>query len=234
MPVRLDGTTSDFIELSSTGLPSSTSYTVIFWMQVVNANAGTDRSILTYINSGLEHRIWRPTSNNDGVAVDGVSAGNLSANEDQSSWYMWAITSSGTAAGNGNAYSWKVGDADGTYGTASFTPSSFTPASAYIGGTFYSTGRDARFCFVKMWDVALSLAELQSERTQGKIVRTTNVNRYHRLTNAAYTTDESGNSRTVTSSGAVTEGTEPVQWEPAAAPPQFFQYAWPHQLHARR
>jgi hypothetical protein len=215
MPVRLDGTSSDFIELSSSGLPSATAYTIVFFMQVVTANAGVDRQFWTYADSGgavSEHRIWRPSSNNDGVAIAGSSVGSLSGNENETDWYMWAMTSSGTGAGNGNAYSWKVGDPDGTYNTLSFTPSTFTPGRAYIGGTFYNTGRNARFCFVKMWDAALSLAELQAERRQGSPVRTSNVNRYHRLTTAAYTTDESGNGRTVTSNGAATEGTEPVPW----------------------
>lgn len=47
MPVRLDGTTSDFLEMTSTGIWSPASYTVIFWMQVVTANAGVDRQFFT-------------------------------------------------------------------------------------------------------------------------------------------------------------------------------------------
>jgi len=213
MPVRLDGTTSDFIEISATGFPSVTAYTVTFWMQVVTANAGANRTFFTAANGGSEHRIWRPGSNADDIAINGSSVGAFSSNEDESSWYMWALTSAGTGASDGNAYHWKLGDADGTYGSKVFQPTSFTPNEIYIGGTYYSTGRNARFCFVKVWDAALSLAELQAERAQGKPVRTSNVNRYHRLTDAAYTSDESGNGRSVTSNGAATEGTEPVPWE---------------------
>lgn len=232
MPVRLDGTTSDFLELTSTGIWSSTSYTVTFWMQVVNANAGANRTFFSISNAGgSEQRVWRPGSNIDGyIQNPGPVLANMDSNEDESSWHMWAITASGTSAGNGNVYRWKAGDPDGTYGTLSFTPNSFTPVEIYVGGTYYSTGRDARFCFIKAWDQALSLAELQAERASGAPVRTANLNRYHRLLDASDTADYSGNGRTIALNGAVTEGSEPVGWPGL----QFYQYDWPHQLHARR
>lgn len=220
--------------MTATGIWSPVSYTVIFWMQVVTANAGVDRQFFTLADGGgNEHRIWRPSSNLDGYAQNLSAVADMSSHDDESSWNMWAITSSGTGAGNGNVYRWKAGDPDGTYGTLSFTPNTFTPTRAYIGGTFYNTGRDARFCFVKCWDAALSLAELQAERAAGEPVRTSNLNRAHRLSTSADTSDSSGNGRTITLNGAATEGSEPVTYT-AAGPPQFFQYAWPHQLHARR
>jgi hypothetical protein len=234
MPVRLDGTTSDFITIAAASFPSVTAYTITFWMQVVNANAGANRTFYACNDNGTnEQRIWRPASNNDAFAKNYVSDSDLSSNDDETSWHMWALTSSGTSAGNGNVYRWKLGDPDGTYGTMSFTPNSFTPNQVYIGGTYYSVGRDARFCFVKLWDAALSLSELQAERVSGKPQRLTNVNRYHRLDTATDTTDYSGNARSCAIDGAVTEGTEPVNWETLSTP-QFFQYNWPHQLHARR
>jgi hypothetical protein len=233
MPVRLDGTTSDYISLSTPGFPSVTAYTLIFWMQVVNANAGTNRTFYVCAGGGSEQRLWRPASNNDNVAINFVSGLDLSSNDDESSWQMWAFVVAGTGSNQGSAYRWKSGDADGTYGSATFTANAFTPADILLGGTYYSTGRDARLAFVKVWDAALSLAELQAERATGKPVRTTNVNRYHRLETATDTSDGSGNGRTCTIAGAVTEGTEPVLWE-AVSVIQNFQYDWPHQLHARR
>lgn len=234
MPIRLDGTTSSFVTIGATGFPSVTSYTVIFWMQVVTANAGANRTFFKLSNGG-EHRIWRPGGNNDGIAIDGTSVGNISANDDESSWQMWALTSAGTGASDGKLYRWKVGDPDATYGSMTFQPSSgFTANEILLGGTYYATGRNARFCYVKIWDAALSLSELQAERVTGSPVRTSNLNRYHRLETNTDTSDYSGNGRTCVIDGATTEGTEPVDFTASAPSLQFFQYDWPHQLHARR
>lgn len=223
MPVRCDGTTSSYINLTATGAPSPTAYTTLFWMQVVNANAGANRLFFVMSNSGVNHGLWRPSSDNDGVRIDGSAVTDMSGNEDESSWYMWAISASGSGASDGKAYAWKLGDPDGTYLSATFQPSSFTPNEIFVGGTYYATGRDARIAYVKVWDAALSLAELQAERVQGKPVRTTSINRYHRLQTSADTTDYSGNGRSATMTGVSTEGSEPVQWEAAAEGDIFYR-----------
>lgn len=214
MPVRFDGTTTDFLTLTATGAPSTTAFTQIFWMQVVNANAGANRYFSDMFDTGAVNRVslWRPSDNNDEL-VSNASLVDLSANEDESSWQMWALTCSGTGAADLIARRWKAGDPDGTYASVTATGRSFTVAEWYLSGSYFATGRDARICFVKVWDAALSLAELQAERARGVPVRSSNVNRYHRLETGTDTTDYSGNGRACTINSGTTEGTEPVPWD---------------------
>lgn len=220
MPVRV-GAVGDYIRLNATGAPTFTNYTIIWWEQVVTDNAGTDRTsyalqeATTFANM---HRVTRTADDVDRLANDATNAA-LSANLSTTEWVMWAVTCAGTGAGDLKVYAWNASDADGAYESASLAGVAPAAIDFWCLGSNngFSEYRNARYCFPKIWDAVLSLAELQAERVQGKPVRTSNVNRYHRLETNTDTADYSGNSRTATLNGLDTEGTEPVPWEVGAA-----------------
>lgn len=223
MPVRVDAL-ADYIRFyEASGLPTFTNYTVTYWEQVVVDNAGTNRMSYLLQNSsfGAAHKIGRAGDNVDrgyGQGVDATFSSNLSTTE----WVMWAITCQGTGATDLKFYAWNATDADGSYKSCSTTGN--TPSGGISGwcmGSNFGTSefRNARYAYIKVWDAVLTLSELQAERTQGKPVKTSNVNRYHRLLDNTDTTDYSGNSRPVTFNGAITtDGTEPVAWEATTLP----------------
>jgi len=219
MPVQINAL-SDYIRLTATGAPTFTNYSIVFWEQVVTDNAGTNRMsyILTNSSYATIHAIKRASDNVDRLFNDATTA-NLSANASNSAWVMWALTCSGTGGSDLKLYAWDAGDADGAYKSATLTGVGTATIDAWVLGsnTGFSEYRRARYAYIKVWDAALSLAELQAERAQGKPVRTSNVNRYHRLLTTSDTTDYSGNGRTVSFNGGMTtDGTEPVAWETAS------------------
>ena len=215
MPVRIDAV-GDGIALALSGLPTFTSYTVTFWEQVVNDSAGTNRMsyLLQNATYGASHKVARAGDDVDRLYNESAAA-SLSANATTAEWVMWAITCSGTGAGNLIVRAWAASDADGAYLSASLTGMVPTGGVSFwgIGSNQFNEFRDARYCFVKVWNAALSLAELQAERAQGSPVRTSSLNRYHRLQTNTDNSDGSGNGRTASLAGSLTtEGTEPRPW----------------------
>jgi hypothetical protein len=219
MPVRIDSV-SDYIALSTSGAPSFTAFTITFWYQIQVSNAGTDRTLfdIEATGTGTSHRLFVATDNINYLVNDSITLQPFSTQPSESQWVMAAMSCAGTGATDLKAYFWNAADPDAAYSSAQMTGNGSTLNQWSIGGNHgFSEFRNARFCFVKVWGAVLSLAELQAERTQGKPVRTSNVNRYHRLLNNTDTSDGSGNGRTVTFNGTVsTEGTEPVPWELSA------------------
>jgi hypothetical protein len=218
MPVRTDAV-ADFVALSTSGAPSFTAFTITFWYQIQVSNAGTDRTLFAIQNTGFGniHSLF-VGGDNINYLVNASTLQSFGTQPSESQWVMAALSCAGTGATDLKAYFWNAADPDGTYSFAQMPGNGGTLNQWSIGGNHgFSEFRNARFCFVKVWGAVLSLAELQAERTQGKPVRTSNVNRYHRLLNNTDTSDGSGNGRTVTFNGTVaTEGTEPVPWELSA------------------
>lgn len=220
MPVRIPSL-SEYISLSLTGLPTFTNYTITYWEQVVTDNAGTNR--LSYLlqdgSFAAVHKIARAGDNVDRLS-NNASSQALTANASNSAWVMWALTCAGTGATDLKLYTWDATDADGAYESATLTGVGAGSLSAWWLGSngAFSEYRNARYCFVKVWDTVLTLSELQAERTQGKPVKTASVNRYHRLETNSDTTDYSGNGRSLSFGGSpTTDGTEPVPWEATTA-----------------
>ena len=218
MPVRTDAV-ADYVALSTSGAPSFTAFTITFWYQIQVSNAGTDRTLFAIEDTGFGtiHKLFVGGDNINYLA-NNATVQAFGTQPSESQWVMAALSCAGTGATDLKGYFWNAADPDGTYSSAQMTGNGGTLNKWSIGGNHgFSEFRNARFCFVKVWGAVLSLAELQAERTQGKPVRTSNVNRYHRLLNNTDTSDGSGNGRTVTFNGTVTtEGTEPVPWELSA------------------
>lgn len=217
MPVRLAAASAG-IRFGTAGKPAG-AFTLTFLQQVATPNDSTSRTIFFAERDASPYATIRLTTSganlNELTGFEG-SAASLSPPPNEADWYMWALVSNGTGAGSVKAYAWKVGDSDGTYSQATSTNSTTgVLGSALWGlGAYGTEYRNARYCFAKIWDAALTLSELQLERRQGKPVRTANLNRYHRLATNTDTSDGSGNGRVLSFTGTVnTEGAEPIPWE---------------------
>lgn len=217
MPVRFPASGSG-IRLGTTGKPS-TAGTVIWWQRVMTANDNTSRTIFFAERDAAPYAVIRvATSGINNNIVEGFQGlqVSLSPQPNQTDWYMWALVWNGTGTGSVRLYTWRVGDADGTYGFAESTNSTTGDIGSAIWGfgNFGGEYRNAQYCFVKIWSEALTLSQLQAERVKGKPVRLTNLNRVHRLLTNTDTSDDTGNGRVLTFNGTVdTEGTEPVPWD---------------------
>lgn len=218
MTMRFNGS-GDGVRFSTSSAPSMTALTIIWWRKVITKNDSTSRTELFVERTG-DFAVARHTVTGTNVnqwTAAGGSSGSFSPAEpeDDGTWVMFAHTCNGTGANGSKLYSWAVGAADGSYNLAQDTHSGAATINAWGLGDYGGEYRDAEYCFVKVWDTALSLAELQAERVQGKPVKTANVWAYHRLRNGSDTADDSGNSRTLTLQGTPADGvaSEPVPWD---------------------
>lgn len=114
-------------------------------------------------------------------------------------WFYLAVSCSGTGA-NQFVARW-YDDTMTLQDTATRTSPSFTPTYAVIGETGVGVGdpfKD-RVAQARLWDAALSQAELETEMASSVIVRTANINTAFAKD---YTVDDSGNSRPWSTSGS--------------------------------
>lgn len=223
MPVRFNGSGDGVRFYNTSGMPSMTAITIIWWRKVVTKNDSTSRTEL-FIERTVDFAVARHTvtgTNVNAFTAAGGSGASFSPAEpeDDGTWVMFAHTCNGTGANGSKLYSWALGAADGDYNLAQDTHSGGATVNQWGLGNYGGEYRDGENCFVKIWDTALSLAELQAERVQGKPVKTANVWAYHRMVDSADTSDGSGNSRVWTPQGSIADGvaSEPVPWEATTA-----------------
>lgn len=223
MTVRFNGSGDGVRFYNTSGMPSMTGLTVIWWRKVVTKNDSTSRTELFIERTG-DFAVARHTVSGTNVnqwTAAGGSAGSFSAAEpeDDGTWVMFAHTCNGTGANGSKLYSWALGAADGAYNLAQSTHSGGATISQWGLGDYGGEYRDGDHCFVKIWSSAHSLAELQAERVQGAPVKTTDLWSYHRLADNTDTSDGSGNSRIVTFNGSVANGgAEPIVWTASGQP----------------
>lgn len=89
-------------------------------------------------------------------------------------------------------------------------------ATLYVGGAFSTYWTDGRKWGLKIWDRALSDAELLIESFHREVKSSTSLNLWAPLDNAADLGDKSGNSRNLTAVGTLTTGVTPGGlWTPS-------------------
>lgn len=193
----------------TTALPSSsTAFTVCGWVRATSLAAssgynsvceisipGTNQIHLVYANNGQLQVYW-----NYGAAVNtALGAPGLGT------WVFWAMTQSG---GTANVY-WTT-EASSTWTTAAQITTSaqtFTPTSITFGApTFFGgEGLDGVHALMKVWNAALSSAQLLTQKGQTAPVTATNLLSSH-LTDgpdlaADLVADAGGSTANLTSGG---------------------------------
>ena len=132
-------------------------------------------------------------------------AGPLSASG--GTWYQIAGVVNGA---NATFYRSAAGSALTSASVTDFTPP--TPNQLWLGADAFGGWWDGRIASVKIWNVALTAAEVERELTQYVPKRTANLLRWHPFVNAD-PTDYSGNGYTLSGgTGATTEDGPPIPW----------------------
>lgn len=181
----------------TTNLPSTTAFTWMAWVYPITiSGTNTFFSIdngTSFIDCYLNGDFFRVFSSGVG---QGTGSGVATA-----TWYHLAITCSGTGANTLKVY--LNGVEDISQAGASFSPSHiiFGDYNTSGGGPF-----DGRLAAVKMWDAALSGAEVAAEKDFYEPQRTTNKHAVYWMRNTAEAvTDTSGNGYTLTAVGTASD-----------------------------
>lgn len=96
-------------------------------------------------------------------------------------------------------------------GVADFAPPA-TPSNLYVGNSRFDEWYDGRLAALKVWDAALTQAEIEAELAQYLPHRTANLLRFHPFLQAE-TADYSGNGNALSGgTGATTADGPPIPW----------------------
>jgi len=124
--------------------------------------------------------------------------------------FAWAVTSTGTGAGQTTGYYRAVGS--NVWSSATYGRGAFVPAALQIGNDQYSEWFNGRFRDIKCWDRALTADELLVESFYERVKFPTSLNFHWPLRSSTDTGDYSGNGRNPTVGGTLT--TEDTGWQP--------------------
>ncbi|HEV2778820.1 MAG TPA: LamG domain-containing protein [Actinophytocola sp.] len=213
MAVRFDAASENYT--AATGLPSNV-YTFAAWIRPAAVGA-TNRVVYWLTTSGdvFTGIQVRSNASTDLQAYDSGSyafngLGPLSASAGV--WYRVALVVNGA---NATFYRAAAGDVLGSASAANFTTPA-TPTSFHLGDDPYDEYWDGRLAAVKMWQAALTPAEVEVELGQYTPRRTADLLRWHPFITAE-ATDYSGNGHTLSGgTGTTTEDGPPIPW--GAAP----------------
>lgn len=219
MAVRTDAATDRLQRTAN--VPSSGAFTACGW--AVRRSFGSVYSAIFGISNA---------SSSPGIAIefDWSSAGVLefqqynastsdsfqfTRNPGNDAPFFWAVVSNGTTTNSITGYVRRVGDNDLESGQCDNV--SFTAASLHLGNNGWGEGADCGHWNVKVWDRALTAAELLGESFFERVVYPTSLNFRWLLSGTGRTEDTSGNGRNPTVTGTLAAddgGWRP--WRPGA------------------
>lgn len=215
MAVRFDavGDTAD----RTANLPGNTAFTYLLWAVMdTDQGSGVSQPIMAFLNgASTEGVIFAHTANilrievYDGGAL--INSADTASRPALGTPAAFFLRCSGTGANLLTGGFRSVGS--NSFVTASTTlPATVdAPATLYLGGllgAFYYNGRRWN---VKVWDRALSDAELLAESYYERVMFPASLNIYYPWTGSTDTADRSGNARNPTIGGTLTTGPTPVQ-----------------------
>jgi Concanavalin A-like lectin/glucanases superfamily len=195
---------------ATTGLPASTVYSYVLWLY-----ESVDRNDFSEIVS------FGPNDNSLSTNADGTTlriypldfgATALTG----STWYAVGVVVNGA---NLDFYTGLAANALTKQSTSSYvaTTPTILRIGDYHGGGYWWNGRVAAF---KLWQAALTQAEVEAELASYDAVRTSNLLRVHKL-QVPETTDYSGNGNALTVTGSPsTEADPPIGAAPPALVPR--------------
>ncbi len=217
MAVRFDAD-GETLSISS-GLPSSTAFTLCGWYKRRGGGSGTNEmlcgmygadapnayiAVFTYSLSTYAFRVQ--------TNAGSISSAGLSITDD--AWYFCALSCGGTGAADAKVRAAALGSASLT--TVSAAGSSFVPVGLSLDVAGFGTWSNQALSGFKLFDRVLTDAELLAEMNRLTPASTTNLSAWWPLvgdTIANAVKDYSGNGRDWTANGTLTiEDGPPVTW----------------------
>lgn len=176
MAIRYDGTANEY-HSRTTNLPGAATFTVTCWFRRIGSS--TFRVIWDMENAGALKYV-APLFGGDGTTLYiGRAAGNGGDvsifNTSADTWYFFAVKV--TAGVSGKVY--YAAEGAGSLTTAALDSSdTWTPAAMYLGAfpSFSTTEYDGRLAYLRIWDAALSDADVEAEWLATSAQRTADLN----------------------------------------------------------
>lgn len=194
---------------STSGIPGS-AWTLTAWLRTGTIGASGAAVGLHQSGSVAAHVFLRDTGDLQLIdygsyAFNGVNP--LAASAD--TWYRVAVV----AASATNVTFYRAA-ATGALGSGSVTDFAgpATPTTVYIGDHFYDEPWLGRIAGVKVWDAALTQAEVEAELAQYVPRRVANLLHFHPFVSAESTDYSGGNNSLTGGSGATTADGPPIPW----------------------
>lgn len=209
MALRFDSTD----RLSRTAnLPPEATFTVCGWARRTASTSFGTLCALNHTTLDQFHMLqWNDTT--DDLVVVNFSGGTSAAIQTigNAVWFFWAMVGNGT---NITGYVGQHGNATLSSQSVAYSATSYNQLD--VGGNRYNESISGRLAAVKVWDAALSQAELENERWSFYPKRTANLNIWspmHETVVGDADNDYSGNGRNWTVSGTLThEEGPPISW----------------------
>lgn len=217
MALALDAA-GDWIQ-RTTSLPAANAFTVCGWGRPVAAIGDDEVITILSNNTGSENHGYGYLGGSWCIfnAVDPFSVFSRPV-PGSGEWFFWALRADGSNI---------IGDyarlTDTTIETITETYRTFTPAGLVVGADFTGGGSlnfNGRLAAVKVWDAALSTAEIERERWTIRPQRMANLHIWSPL--FLNSTDFSGNGRNWTEGGTLAwEDGPPISWGSILQTPGF-------------
>lgn len=219
MSVRIDGSTK-YLRRTTGLIDFQSPYTVAFWYNPASNTGSGYQAILTISSGGSAYDEFFLDS---GGAFSLECSGNSATTVDGrvpiiDRWYHIALVRRSQTLME--VYVDGVLDITNTANVSARNPA--TAANLSFGTNAFSEWSDGRFTNAKAWQIALSRAEIITERTEFAPVRQANTHAWWPMLPGARSVDWSGNARSLTEGGALTDEAgplpvaHPLWWLPVA------------------
>lgn len=220
----------------SANLPSNTNFTMCGWGKVANYRsnwqwfAGLEDAPL---GSSWTLIGWNVGNNmNLSWVTNGITMGLGASEPATGTWFFWAMTRDGDAAGDQIGYVALANDVAFTTQASHLDMGAFTPGIMSFFNDGYNEWCDMSLAHIRVWDAVLNSTELWAERQSATLVRTANINCVFRLATGSDINDISGNGRNPSLMGdpLTTDDDPPVGsgLPSATVPPMYMSFGAPN------
>lgn len=216
MAVRFDASGDDLRRTAN--LPTSTAFTISGWAHMVTdtnafatlcslesgAVSAANYLLLSTDSDGTSLKVWSSATGASSATIATLVPGTP---------FFFALTCSGTGATSAIGYYKAAGSNALT--SVSYNGVSFTSGALFIANDSFTEPFSGRVWGVKVWDRALSAAELLAESYFDRPIFPSSLNCWWPLPNSSDTTDKGGNARNPTVTGTLTtEDSSFNLWKP--------------------
>lgn len=215
MSIRFDAS-GDYLK-RTTSLPSDTAFTMMALVYQVSQRS--DWSYFLGIADGLVSASFEKAigwSNGDTLQIYGGNGFDFGATPSVGKWFWAALTCSGEGADSLKGYWRYLLPSDGTtVDTVQIASTAITEVVMYFGNDSYDEWCDIRMACTKVWDAALTQAELELEMARMLPVRYANLHAWYPMFPGATErlVDYFSAGKTLTAVGTLTdEAGPPVGW----------------------